>query len=72
MQADDCTDDVVPGRSEAVEDDAPGERTGDKDAAVRGEDAAEVPVGLCRGDEPIGGQCQHATDRKPSGPVFAH
>jgi hypothetical protein len=31
-----------------------------------------VPVGLCRGDEPIGGQCQHATDRKPSGPVFAH
>jgi hypothetical protein len=52
-QADGGAVDVVSVGSESVENNAPGERAGDEDAAVGGEDPAEVRVWLKGGDEAV-------------------
>jgi len=41
---------------EAVEDPSPQQRAGDEDAAVGGQDAAEVGVGLEGGDRAVAGE----------------
>jgi uncharacterized protein (TIGR03083 family) len=66
---------VVAVRAELVDDHAPGERPRHEHPAVRGEDAAEVRVGLERGDEAVqaegddaGGDPQHAAVLPPALP----
>ena len=52
-QAEERSGDVPAVGAEAVGDHAPGEGAGDEDAAVGGEDAAEVRIGLQGGDEAV-------------------
>ena len=71
-QAHEGAGDVVAVGTEAVEDHAPGEGAGDEDAAVGGEDATEVGVGLQGGDEAVQAEGDNAgTDPDPAA-VFAY
>jgi hypothetical protein len=62
---------VVAVGPEAVDGHAPGQRTGHEHPAVRGQDAAEVRVGLEGGDEPIEPEGQDAGTDKGQAAVFA-
>ena len=55
-EADGGAGEVVAVGFELVDDHAPGEGAGDEDAAVGGEDAPEVGVGLEGGDEAVGAE----------------
>jgi hypothetical protein len=59
-QADACADHVAAVGPEAVGDHSPREAASDEDAAIGGEDAAEVGVGLQRGDRPVGTEREHS------------
>lgn len=60
ISCDDAAADVVGVGPEAADDDSPGERAGDEDAAIGREDAAEVVVALGGGDEPVKSESDEA------------
>ena len=70
-QADGGCDDVVSVGAELVDRDAPGEGAGDEDAAVGGQDPAEVRVGLAGGDETVGAEGGDAGADEQQAAVFA-
>src|SRR5690606_17854220 len=70
-EAEERADDVPAVRSEAVHDHAPRERPGDEHPAVRGEDAAEVRVGLQRRDDAVEPERDDARADPQPAPVLA-
>src|SRR5258707_15664974 len=71
-QADEGSGDVPSVWPESVEGHAPGEGSGDEDAAVGGKDPAEVCVGLQRRDEAVDAERDDAGDHPDPAAVFTH
>src|SRR5690349_20802388 len=71
QEADGCAGQVVAVGPELVDDDAPGQRAGDEDAAVSGEDPAEAGVGLEGGDKAVRAEGGDAGTDPEQAPMFA-
>ena len=63
---------VVAGRPKAIERHPPQERPGHEHAAMRGEHATEMRIGLGRGDKSVAAQRDRTTGREPPGSRFAY
>src|SRR5687767_12648145 len=70
-QADSRADEVEAVRAEAVEDDAPGQRSGDEDPAVGGKDAPEVRVRLKGRYQTVGEERGPSEQGEPPRTAFA-